>query len=161
MPGRFGKKLQYLRDQAALSQSDLARQLGDLSQSHLSYLEAGRKAPSLGVVVQLAEYFSVSVDYLLRDEVPIALAAPGYSPAKSDRTRRLRHLGPHVHNIRQARGISQQELAQRLTSASRPFISLVENGRKTPSPEIALQLADLLGVSLDELLADPEDPGQI
>jgi transcriptional regulator with XRE-family HTH domain len=159
MPGRFGEKLQHLRGHAALSQSDLARQLGDLTQSHLSYLEAGHKLPSLNVAIRLADFFGVPVDYLLRDELPITPHG-GPMPPVSGRPRLVSQLGPRVRSLRRELGISQQELAQRLSATSRPFISLVENGRKTPSPEVAVRLADILGVSVDELLTAPDSSGR-
>jgi transcriptional regulator with XRE-family HTH domain len=67
----FGPKLRKLRGRRSLLQSDLAEQLGQLSQSHISLLESGQKEPSVSVVFQVADYFGVTTDYLLRDEIPV------------------------------------------------------------------------------------------
>jgi transcriptional regulator with XRE-family HTH domain len=67
----FGPKLRGLRSRRSLLQSELAEQLGQLSQSHISLLESGQKEPSVGVVLQIADYFGITTDYLLRDEIPV------------------------------------------------------------------------------------------
>ena len=46
--------------------------------------------------------------------------------------------------------ISQGDLAE-LVGVSRQTISSIENGRCTPSLELALDLADLLGLRLEEI----------
>lgn len=67
----FGQKLQYLRRSKQLTQAQLAAQLGTVTQSYISHLEAGRKEPSLEFVLMVADLFHVSLDYLLRDTVPV------------------------------------------------------------------------------------------
>ena len=70
-PQQFGSKLRTLRRQRSLLQTELGTQLDDLSQSHISLLEVGQKDPSLAVVIQIADFFGVTIDYLMRDEIPI------------------------------------------------------------------------------------------
>jgi transcriptional regulator with XRE-family HTH domain len=70
LPGRFGEKVRTLRLEKGLSQRELARNLGLASRAYISNLEAGRKAPSLELVVQIADLFGVTTDYLLRDPIP-------------------------------------------------------------------------------------------
>jgi transcriptional regulator with XRE-family HTH domain len=67
----FGTKLRSLRLQRNLTQVTLANQLGLARQGYISNLETGRKAPSLDLVVQIAGFFGVTTDYLLRDSIPI------------------------------------------------------------------------------------------
>jgi transcriptional regulator with XRE-family HTH domain len=74
---QFGTKLRELRTQQGLKMNQLAAQLGLTSHSHLSHLEAGRKEPSLTLVLQLADRFGVTTDALLRDELP---PVPGADP---------------------------------------------------------------------------------
>jgi transcriptional regulator with XRE-family HTH domain len=71
LPQLFGPKLRALRVSHNLTQAVLAQQLGLRRHAYVSNLEAGRKAPSLGLVVQIADLFHVTTDYLLRDDVPI------------------------------------------------------------------------------------------
>lgn len=71
MSSLFGKKLRNLREQKGITQEDLARHLGLKRQGHVSNLEMGRKAPSLDLVVQIADFFEVTTDYLIRDSIPL------------------------------------------------------------------------------------------
>jgi transcriptional regulator with XRE-family HTH domain len=54
-----------------MHQKSLACQLGLRTQAHISLLEAGHKEPSIGLVLRIADLFDVTVDYLLRDTIPI------------------------------------------------------------------------------------------
>jgi DNA-binding XRE family transcriptional regulator len=58
-----------------MTQEDLAQQLGLKRQGHVSNLEMGRKAPSLEMVVKIADVFGVTTDYLLRDTVPVEITS--------------------------------------------------------------------------------------
>jgi transcriptional regulator with XRE-family HTH domain len=71
MPRLLGTKLRYLRTQRKMTQEDLARRLGLTRQGHVSNLEIGRKAPSLDLVVQIANLFGVTTDYLLQDTIRV------------------------------------------------------------------------------------------
>lgn len=73
MPRLLGDKLRYLRTQRHMTQVELAQRLGLARQGYVSNLEAGRKAPSLELVVQIADLFGVTTDYLLRDTTPIEM----------------------------------------------------------------------------------------
>lgn len=75
-PTLFGAKLRSLRKTRGMTQTTLVQQLGMRSQAHISLLEAGRNQPSLDLVLQLADLFGVTTDYLLRDDLPIAPDAP-------------------------------------------------------------------------------------
>lgn len=60
----FGKILRELRLENGISQ----RALGDtlnMSNQTVSFWETGSREPDLDTLVKLAEYFNVSVDYLL------------------------------------------------------------------------------------------------
>jgi transcriptional regulator with XRE-family HTH domain len=67
----FGAKLRSLREQRGLTQQTLADSLHIASQGYISKLEAGQKEPSPDVVVQVADFFQVRVDYLLIDALGI------------------------------------------------------------------------------------------
>ncbi len=70
-PHDFGEKLRKLRMEHHVLQVELAQQLGLRRQGYISNLETNRIAPSLQLVVRIADTFKVSTDYLLRDAVPI------------------------------------------------------------------------------------------
>lgn len=67
----IGKKIRSLRQQKGLSQIDLAKIIG-VSKSTMSNYERNYSTPDPDVVVALANYFNVSIDYLYDyDERPI------------------------------------------------------------------------------------------
>lgn len=61
--------------------------------------------------------------------------------------------------ILSSRGISQEALA-RHAGTSRPFVVLVLNGRKKPSPRVLAALAELLPDVSPEVLFDAERLGR-
>lgn len=63
----FPKKLQALREQRRLSRRTLAELCG-LSGNMVGMYERGEKEPSVSALVHLADYFEVSIDYLLGRE---------------------------------------------------------------------------------------------
>jgi len=150
MPGRFGEKLRYLRLQRLLSQAELARQLHQITQSYLSYLEAGRKSPSLESVLMIADFFGVTTDYLLRDTITPENPQQAASTTHSNDTPTT--LGERLRLLRQQQQWTQADLAARLPTATQAYISILEADRKVPAPEFAILLADLFGVSTDYVL---------
>lgn len=65
----FANRLSYLRRGQGISQSQLADKLGVKKQS-VSNWENGNIMPSVDMVVKAADYFSVSVDYILGRDKP-------------------------------------------------------------------------------------------
>ena len=60
----FGDKLRTLRTEAGMTQTDLAKRL-NITKSVVSYYELQERTPSPDVLIQLADIFHVSTDYLL------------------------------------------------------------------------------------------------
>ncbi len=60
----FSDKLYELRTSNGISQKDLANGLG-VAQSSINYWEKGQRDPSITVVKKIADYFGVSLDYLI------------------------------------------------------------------------------------------------
>lgn len=61
---KFGTILRELREKKDLSQVELAKKLNITSQS-LSQYELGKRMPDIDMINRLADFFNVSVDYLL------------------------------------------------------------------------------------------------
>jgi len=61
---KFGDNLKSLRVERHIGQNDLARTL-DLSNASISYWENGKQEPSASALFKLAQFFGVSVDYLI------------------------------------------------------------------------------------------------
>ena len=69
---RFGEKLRSLRTQRGMTLKGLAMSLGYKAHGHISEIEAGKKTPTTGFVLAVADLFSVSVDSLLKDSAEIS-----------------------------------------------------------------------------------------
>ncbi len=76
----MGEKIRGLRKRLGLSQEELAEKLG-VSRQAVSKWETGSDIPAAGKLKEIADFFGVTVDSLLRDEttpepVPVAPAKP-------------------------------------------------------------------------------------
>ncbi|MBE5952098.1 MAG: helix-turn-helix transcriptional regulator [Lachnospiraceae bacterium] len=60
-------------------------------------------------------------------------------------------IGRRVREVRTERGISQQELAARCKTSAQ-YLSQIENGRKQASLQVLVAVAEVLEISLNELL---------
>lgn len=60
----LGKNIKYLREKNNLSQKEFAKIL-NISNSTLSQYESNVRVPSDDIKIQIADYFNVSLDYLL------------------------------------------------------------------------------------------------
>lgn len=68
---KFGEKLRSLRLQRRLTLKDLARKLGYSAHGYLSEIESGKKKPTVDLVLKVADFFGVTIDQLLRDELKL------------------------------------------------------------------------------------------
>ena len=71
---RFGEKLRTLRSYHNITQKELVAQFGLASHSYLSEVETGKKQPSIEFVLHTANFFSVTTDELLKDELELDLS---------------------------------------------------------------------------------------
>jgi transcriptional regulator with XRE-family HTH domain len=150
----FGEKLRQLRRQHGLTQAALAERLGLASQAHIANLEAGRDAASLDLVIRAAHLFSIPSDYLLRDTLSIEELAPSTITSRATEEGFPRLFGIKLRTLRQQRDLSQAGLAGQLGLARRGYISNLETGRKAPSLDLIIQIADLFDITTDYLLRD-------
>lgn len=58
------ERVKYLREQKGLTQADLAKQLG-ITRSSVNAWEMGISVPSTQYIVEIANLFKVSTDYIL------------------------------------------------------------------------------------------------
>lgn len=61
----------------------------------------------------------------------------------------LEELGKNIHELRLAKSMSQQQLAEK-SDLSLPFINLIENGKRKVSLETLLKLLSVLDVTLSD-----------
>lgn len=64
LPEKFGTRLRILRKRAGLSQPSLASRLG-CDRSFVTYMESGRREPSIATARRLARILGVSLDTLV------------------------------------------------------------------------------------------------
>ena len=107
----FGERLRALRKQARLTQEDVAKALRIHRTTYNRY-EAGMVSPDQQGLVQLAEMFGVTVDYLLgREEVT---SADGLSDSDGEAIRLSVQEKQLVQMFRQLTEEERQELHQRI-----------------------------------------------
>jgi transcriptional regulator with XRE-family HTH domain len=75
----LGKRLLALRTEAGLTQDELGDKVGVTGKS-INVYETGRGAPSYHVLIRLADYFGVTLDYLCGR----SNSRHGYSPGISE-----------------------------------------------------------------------------
>jgi transcriptional regulator with XRE-family HTH domain len=153
MPKFFGAKLHHLRRHYRLTQKELADRLGLASQAYISNVEAGRKTPSLDVIVRLSRLFAVTTDYLLRDTIPLE-SIPGSSLAEAVGEAWPTLLGTKLIHLRTQHHLTQRDAARQLGLQTHAHISHMESGRHEPSVDLVVRLADVFGVTTDYLLDD-------
>jgi len=68
---RFGEKLRILRKQRGITMKELSQMLGFASYTYLNAIELGNKKPSLELAAEIARFFDVSTDLLLKDELEL------------------------------------------------------------------------------------------
>ena len=64
---KFPKRLKALRQKKSVSQTELSKQL-HYGYTAVANYEGGRNEPSFDVLIKIADYFGVTIDYLLGRE---------------------------------------------------------------------------------------------
>lgn len=77
------------------------------------------------------------------------------APSSSAITRALAEVGPRLKRLRTQRGVTLAALAES-TGISKSTLSRLESGRRRPSLELLLPLAQAHQIPLDELVGAPE-----
>ncbi len=147
----FGAKLAYLRRERGMSQIDVGRSLSLAASTFVNHLEAHRKAPSVEVVLGVANLFEVSIDYLTQDLLPIVpptASKLGPSPVPPQL------VGEKIKHLRKQRRFTQVILSEQLELATQAHISHLESGRHVASLVLVLRITQLFNVSTDYLLRD-------
>lgn len=132
----LAENIKYLREQAEMTQTDLANELGDIGQKAVSKWEKGEREPELSRIIRMAELFKVSLDELV-----------------------LRELKPptplyvlNVKFLREKNKMSQEDMANLLGFKSQCSVSLVEKGERQLSVENLEKISDFFGVTMDQLV---------
>ena len=96
----FGELMAELRQDKGLTQKELGRILS-VSTGTISNYENGVHYPDLDKLVQLADFFQVSTDYLLgRQERPAPAGVPGFRLPQDESTLKLIRSFSHLPDDR-------------------------------------------------------------
>ena len=130
--------LKELRAQKGITQTDLAKSLG-VSASTIGMYEQGRREPDNETLIAIANFFRVTTDYLL---------------GKTNDTVASPKLYNNIKKIREARGMSQDELAKLVGFKSRSSINKIELGINDITQSKLVAIANALHVSTSELMSE-------
>jgi transcriptional regulator with XRE-family HTH domain len=73
---KYGHRIAGLRDEKHLTQEELAHKVG-ITRSALSHYENNRREPDYDTIQKIANFFTVTVDYLMgRDDEPAQAPSP-------------------------------------------------------------------------------------
>lgn len=78
---KIGARIKSLRELTGMQQQELCSIL-DIEQSTLANYESGRRIPNDEIKIKIANYFNVTLDYLLGRDTPSSY--PEYKKAPSD-----------------------------------------------------------------------------
>ena len=128
----ISERLRKAREEKNITQTKVSKVLG-ISNKTLSGYERGVSEPDLKTIVLLANFYGVSVDYLV-----------GNSTFNCRDVSKLRM-------VRVESGLSQDEVAKNL-GISRDTLSKYETGELEPNVDTLVKLANMYHVSIDYLV---------
>ena len=106
----------------------------------VSQYENGKRLPEVDALIDFADFFSVSLDYLLGLERDM-----GRNKVISG------IVGNRIKELRNIKNLNQDQVAQVL-GVSRQAYANYESGKREPDLQTVIKLANYFDVSLDELL---------
>jgi len=66
----------------------------------------------------------------------------------------MERFGEKLRTLRQRQGLSLRQLASLLGHSSHSLVTSLERNEKKPSAELVVKIADIFGVTTDQLLRD-------
>lgn len=140
-------RLKKLRTERGLLQSDVAEFLNIKTNSY-SQWETGKREPDYSSLLKLADYFQVSVDYLLgRSDDP--------EPEQKQKGPLLPTVAMNLRYYRLASHLSTSQAAKLADVPAGTWLSW-EQGKALPSDEELARAAEVIGVSVSDLGRDAE-----
>ena len=154
----FSEILSKLLKEKRISQSDLASDLNTHRQNVYQWV-SGKTVPRNEMLIKLASYFRVSVDYLLGKESRISsnknkhtnsnfkqsvkqIQNNSYSPSSKN----LKEIfSDNLKYYRKQAGLTQDDFAKEV-GTDPVYISYIENGKRFPSVEYIEKMAETLNI---------------
>lgn len=144
----FSLKLKTLRQKNNLTQEQLANELNtryhlNESKATISQFEHNKHIPGLDRLINIADYFQVSLDYLCCN--------------KSNDNVRYTNPGTRIKRLIKKNGLSQKEFVDKFNekygySDSEATISQYVNNKRTPEIDKMVKIADFFNVTLDYIM---------
>lgn len=138
-----GRLIRSLRKKRDLSLQELARR-AELSVSYLSEIERGKKQPTLETIEKLAVALNISKE--------------GFFPEADTITAGPTVLGEKIAMLRQKKGISQSELAEK-AGISAAYLCHIEKGKVLPAVSTLRAIARALDVCTDDIILSANHVG--
>lgn len=136
------ERLKQLRNKAGLTQTEMCSMFG-VAQNTYSQWETDKREPDFKTLSRIADYFHVSVDYLLGRD-----SAAGPAPSLS--------VAQNLKHYRKLAGLRTVQAAQLAGVPGKRWLDW-EQGNALPTDEELAFAAAALEVSVDDLRAEPED----
>lgn len=143
----LGDKIKELRKGMHLTQEQLAKAIG-VSRSTIAMVEKNFQGTSRETLVKLAEYFGVSIDYLIRD------TTTNFTEI-SNKDSEFVMLGDKIKNLRKGMHLTQEQLCEKIGIAQ-STLGMIESNKREAGKKTLLKIADFFGVTVDYLLSDNE-----
>ncbi|MBQ7307141.1 MAG: helix-turn-helix domain-containing protein [Clostridia bacterium] len=141
-------RLKELRKMKNLTQAKLAELL-NISRSTIAMYETGASEPDLNTLNKIANYFNVTLDYLLDREV---IKDNNIYSNKNIENFNNNYLGEKIKFLRLQKNLSLRGLAIKCPNLTHTTISRIENGDINTSIDKVKEIANALNVSIDYLL---------
>lgn len=130
----LSKNIKFLRTQTGIKQRELAEKLG-VTSTAVGMWEAGAREPELSKIINLSEYFGVTLDDLVLKEMKPPI--PVYAL--------------NIAYLRREHNMTQQEIAE-LLGVSKTVSHKYEVGEIEPPVDKLAKIADFFGVTMDQIV---------
>ena len=144
----FSLTLKELRQKNNLTQDQLADELNtryhlNESKATISQFEHNKRIPDLDRLINIADYFQVSLDYLCSN--------------KSNDNVRCTNPGTRIKRLIKKNGLSQKEFVEKFNekygySDSEATVSQYVNNKRTPEIDKMVKIANFFNVTLDYIM---------
>lgn len=141
----IGKQLKYLRELKRKSQQEICSIL-NIEQSTLANYENDKRVPKIDILIKLAEYYNVSVDYLL-----------GLKKSNSETNDCYNYFYEEgganwfIRKIAKEKEISYEDMLEK-SCIEKTRLDALWYGNSQPVAEELIRIATVLDVSIDYLL---------
>lgn len=145
----FPIRLRELRLGNGLSQRELADYL-NIHPQYLSNIERGIKSVTLPRLIEIADFFNVSLDYLVGQS---AKPTPFAEETEKNEINRhtVRNFSTRLKFLREKNRLTQQQLADYI-GVTNCYVSGMESGKEIPSVKKLIVISDMFNVSIDYLV---------